>query len=37
MGSPISPVIADLVMEEIEESVITTAPPPPPKRKVPIP
>ena len=29
MGSPISPVIADLVMEEIEEIVITTARHPP--------
>ncbi|XP_068675538.1 uncharacterized protein [Montipora foliosa] len=29
MGSPISPVIADLVMEEIEETAIATAPHPP--------
>ena len=29
MGSPISPVIADLVMEEIEETAIATAPQPP--------
>ena len=32
MGSPISPVLADLVMEEIEETAISTfAYPPPPK------
>ncbi|XP_068697119.1 uncharacterized protein [Montipora foliosa] len=29
MGSPISPVIADLVMEQIEETAIATAPHPP--------
>jgi len=29
MGSPISPVIADLVMEETEETAIATAPHPP--------
>ena len=29
MGSPISPVIADLVMEEIEETANATAPHPP--------
>ena len=29
MGSPISPVIADLVMDEIEETAIATAPHPP--------
>ena len=31
MGSPISPVIADLVMEEIEDTAIATARPPPPR------
>ena len=29
MGSPISPVLADLVMEEIEETAISTFPYPP--------